>query len=278
MKQIIINADDFGFSPGINKGVIESYNKGLTTSTSIVCNTKHFDKSVKELKKLKGLGKGIHLNLTMGRPISKERDISSLTDKKGLFEKNVSRFIFRLTASMIRKEHIERELEEQIKKAVYELDDIDHIDSHQHIHILPQIYPLVLNLARKYKIPFVRIPNQNFWIYPTDRFIERGLLSGLSLLNAGYNENEYKKKIKNFYGLYHGGLNTSLIRNMINRFKEGNGEIACHPAYPDHFIEQNWNRLKKDRLNDLNTLINPMSRKIMKDNGIKLIRFKDLIK
>lgn len=276
MKQIIINADDFGFSSGINKGIIKSYKKGLTTSTSIVCNTKNFDGDIKELKKLEELGKGVHLNLTVGKPISNERDIPTLTNKKGLFEKNVYNFIFKLTILRIKREHIERELEAQIKKAVYKLDDIDHIDSHQHVHILPQIYPLVLKLAKKYKIPFVRIPKQNFWINPTNRLIEKISLSSLSLLNNIYN-NEYKNKIKNFYGLYYGGLNTSLLNDVINHFKDGNGEIVCHPAYPDPFIDNNWNSLKKDRLNDLNTLINPISKKIIKNNGIKLIRFTDLI-
>lgn len=276
MKQIIINADDFGFSSGINKGIIKSYKKGLTTSTSIVCNTKNFDRDIKELKKLEELGKGVHLNLTVGKPISNERDIPTLTNKKGLFEKNVYNFIFKLTILRVKREHIERELEAQIKKAVYKLDDIDHIDSHQHVHILPQIYPIVLKLAKKYKIPFVRIPKQNFWINPTNRLIEKISLSSLSLLNNIYNSNRYKKRIKNFYGLYYGGLNTSLLNDVINHFKEGNGEIVCHPAYPDSFIDNNWNSLKKDRLNDLNTLINPISKRIIKNNGVKLIRFTDL--
>jgi len=77
MKQLIINADDFGFSEGINKGIIKSHKKGLTTSTSIVCNTAHFEKSVRELKRLKDIGKGIHLNISLGKPVSDPKEVSS---------------------------------------------------------------------------------------------------------------------------------------------------------------------------------------------------------
>ncbi len=273
MKQIIINADDFGFSEGINKGIIESYKNGIATSTSIVCNTEYFHKSIKELRRLKGLGKGVHLNLTMGKPVS--RDVPSLTNKNGLFEKDVYRFSLRASISKIHKEDIKKELEGQIKLAVSKFEDIDHIDSHQHIHILPQIYPIVLMLARKYKISFVRLPQQHitpeFW----NRLPERIVLNALCKIADGYDTN-YKRHINYFCGFWHGGLNEPIFSKIVNSIKEGVCEFMCHPAYPDSFIGKNWSGLKADRTKDLKTLTSPVCRRLVEKNKIKLIRFADL--
>lgn len=278
MKQIIINADDFGFSRGINKGIIISHKKGLTTSTSIVCNTANFEKSARELKRLKDIGKGIHLNISLGKPVLNPKDIGSLVDKNGCFEKNAYSLILKIILGRVSREHIKNEFEAQIKRVLAKFDAVSHIDSHEHIHALPLVYPIVLKLARKYRIPFVRIPKQNLLINPINNLIEKKVLYGWSLVDLLYGKNDYKTKIRNFYGVYNGGLNVSLLKDIINHFKDGAGEIACHPAYPDAFIRNNWAKLEKEKLNDLNTLIDPLAKRILKENGVKLIRFEDLIK
>jgi predicted glycoside hydrolase/deacetylase ChbG (UPF0249 family) len=157
-------------------------------------------------------------------------------------------------------------------------DNVSHIDSHEHIHALPLVYPIVIKLANKYHIPFVRIPKQNLLINPTNNIIEKKVLYGWSLVDLLYGKNYYKTKIRNFYGIYNGGLNVSMLGSIINHFRDGIGEIVCHPAYPDAFIRDNWAKLEKEKLNDLNTLINPLSKRIFKKGGFKLIRFEDLIK
>jgi len=278
MKQIIINADDFGFSAGINKGIIQSYKKGLTTSTSIVCNTANFEKSARALKKLGDIGKGIHLNISLGKPVLNQKDIGSLVNKNGCFEKNAYKLILNIILARVSKEHIKDEFEAQINKVLAKFGSISHIDCHEHIHALPLVYPIVLKLARKYHIPFVRIPKQNLLINPLNNLVEKKVLYGWSLIDSLYGKNDYRTKIRNFYGVYNGGLNVSLLGDIINHFREGVGEIVCHPAYPDAFIRANWAKLEKEKLNDLNTLVNPLSKRIMKENGVKLIRFEDLIK
>ncbi len=243
-----------------------------------MCNTANFEKSARALKKLRDIGKGIHLNISLGKPISNPKEVISLVDKNGCFEKNAYSLILKIILGRVSKEHIKNEFEAQIKRVLVKFDSISHIDGHEHIHALPLVYPIVLKLAKKYNIPFVRIPKQNLLINPLNNLIEKKVLYGWSLIDSLYGKNDYRTKIRNFYGVYNGGLNVSLLGDIINHFREGVGEIVCHPAYPDDFIRANWAKLEKEKLNDLNTLINPLSKKIMKENGVKLIRFEDLIK
>ncbi len=71
-RRIIINADDFGLCDGVNEAVAQAHSDGILTSATIMVNMPAAEKAVKIAKKLPSLGIGVHLNLTEGRPISKD--------------------------------------------------------------------------------------------------------------------------------------------------------------------------------------------------------------
>ena len=153
MKKLIVNADDFGYSEEINKGIIESHLNGIVTSTSMIVNMPGFKSAVKLAKKHTSLDIGIHLNLTEGTACT-----SSTLSPKGKFSTRYTSFILKNYS----KEEIEAELEAQIKKLETAGIKISHIDAHEHVHVSSLVFDVIVSLAKKYKIMFIRVPDEKF--------------------------------------------------------------------------------------------------------------------
>src|SRR5918911_4514999 len=84
-KLLVVNADDFGLSPGINAGIIEGFEKGILTSASIMVNAPAFEEAVELAQAHEGLGIGVHLNVLRGKALLPPTEISSVVDADGLF-------------------------------------------------------------------------------------------------------------------------------------------------------------------------------------------------
>src|SRR5699024_8637436 len=124
MSLLIINADDFGYSTGVNYGIIHSYQHGILTSTTLMANMPGFDAGVNLAKENKGLGVGIHLVVSCGSPLRK--DVSSLTDNNGYFH-NISFYEKEFSISM---DDLYKEWKAQINKIIESGIEPTHLDSH----------------------------------------------------------------------------------------------------------------------------------------------------
>ena len=232
MKQLIVNADDFGLHPLINAGIIKGHQEGFITSTSLMPSAPCWQEAVHLAKENPRLGIGVHLTLVGGVPsvLPKEK-VSSLLDDDGLFLPDYVAFAKRYYSGAVKRSELEAELRAQLERALSCGVNITHIDSHQHTHVLPGINSLVLKLSNEYNIIRVRIPKEGYLFtggFQTGvgRLIGRSGLSFCADMAALRADSLGLRHPQHFYGMLAGGhLNAQLIANILRQLPEGVSEI-----------------------------------------------------
>lgn len=161
-KKFILNADDFGMSKAFNRAVLNGYHNGFLSSASLCANGKAFNAAVNEIiPECPNLGIGIHLNITEGRSLTKA---PLLTNKRGKFNNNYFRLLFKSCNEKFLKQ-VEFEFRTQIE-TVMNYSKVDHIDSHYHIHAIPNIFKITAKLAKEYNIKQIRTHYEEFYFAP----------------------------------------------------------------------------------------------------------------
>ena len=155
--RLIVNADDLGYSVGVNVAILELAAAGRLSSTSLVVNLEHSKAAMSAMMTNElDLAVGIHLNLTRGRPCLLPGQVSSLVNRSGEFWPT-PRFMARAAAGRLRMSELESELRAQIERALAAGIEIRHLDSHSHWQAIPALRRLVRQLARDYQIGRVRV-------------------------------------------------------------------------------------------------------------------------
>lgn len=189
IKKLIFNSDDFGYSDAFNVGVKNGFLSGVLTSTCILANGEAFDSAINDiLPQIKGIGLGIHLNVIEGKSLTNSK---LLCDSNSYFKND---FIAILSKSYDKEflTHIEKEFRAQIEK-ILSCTEVDHINSHVHVHSIPEIFKLTCKLANEYKIKNIRTQLEVPYMVPsiTKHFsakypmnlVKFSLLNGFSLMN-----------------------------------------------------------------------------------------------
>lgn len=244
MKQLIINADDFGLHEQINLGIIAGYLQGCITSTSLMAGAPAFAHAAALAAAYPQLGIGIHLTLVGGRPVADPGQIPSLVDKDGMLCGSYPEFLKRYCMAGIRLKEVCRELTAQVEKVTAAGIPVTHLDSHQHLHVVPGIVEIVLDLAKKFDIRAVRIPAEPLLFFggyrpSAGRWVGR---TGLSIL-AGLARTKAKAADiaapEQFYGMLAGGsMDERLLLNIIDSLSAGTTEVMLHPGLDDAVLSQ----------------------------------------
>ncbi|WP_440602917.1 chitin disaccharide deacetylase [Bacillus sp. GB_SG_008] len=200
MIRLIVNADDFGLTRGVNYGVIDAHVNGLVNSTTMIMNMPGVEHAVQLAKEYKTLGVGVHLVLTAGKPLLS--DVPSLIKQDGSFHSQHT-----IRKGNIDPHDVEREWTAQIDKFLSYGLTPTHFDSHHHVHALPILHGVLKRLTEKYKIPVRRL-KQGRAVSPfSDVFL------------------------RNFYGV---GVTDDYFTNLQERVRDGaTVEIMVHPGYVD---------------------------------------------
>ena len=229
VKKLIINADDLGFSLGVNQAILKAHKEGFLSHASLMANTQYFDHAVEEvISKCDHLQIGVHVNLTCAKALFS----ANILTQKGILNNTFISLLFKRKSGKV-LEFIEKEIEQQIVKIKEKGIAISHIDGHEHVHVIPSINKIVRKLATKYDIPRVREINEDLlesWRFngksaSASNVIKLLLLKFLSL----FNENSGKI---GFYSM----LNTCEINgdNLFNFLKNSENyktvEVMLHPA------------------------------------------------
>lgn len=152
-KYFFLNADDFGLSKEHNQAVLYGYKTGFLKHTSLIVNTLYFDDVINNIIPVcPKLNIGLHLNIMEGKSLTK---CPMLTDNKGNFNRSYLYYIFNQNNKKLLAQ-IEKEFEAQIIKALNNNIKIFRLDSHVHVHGIPEIFRITCKLANKYNIPYVR--------------------------------------------------------------------------------------------------------------------------
>ena len=230
-REIIVNADDFGLTEGINRGIIYGYQNGIVTRASIMASGSAFNHAISLSKDNPGLPIGIHLTLVAERPVSPTDKIRSLIGSNGLFFKDYKTFLVKYFKHKIKLEEIHIEIEAQMEMLQNRGLRINHIDSHQHLHMLPGIFELVFTAAKKLGIEKIRLLRANGLRLKSMRELALTLMQKACLRKI---ERKGIKFIPNYWGMSRNSvLKEEALLSFINKIIPGVTEIVCHPGYVD---------------------------------------------
>lgn len=248
MNLLIINADDYGYCAGINRGIIDGYQKGVITSTTLMPVMPGFDQAIEFAKENPKLGVGIHLTLTCNRPLLS--NVPSLVNEQGYFHK----ITYYEKDFSIDPDDLYREWQAQIEKVIASGIKPDHLDSHHHVHVIKSISPIFEKLAKEYHLP----------------------------VRGNYEKLPAIKSTKRFYGNFDSLSRTKDIwkpfelSNLIEDVKTyGSVEVMCHPGYLDTDILEG-SSLTTNRTYTLRELQNSHYPQFFQNAQIQLGTFSDL--
>lgn len=280
-KQLIINADDFGIHPAVNEAVHKAATEGILTSTSLMAGGDAFDEAVEMARSMPSLGIGIHLTLVGGiKPVLPPSEVPSLTWDNGVFCHDYGKLIVRDLEGKISLSEVYAEWDAQIQKIMNTGLPVTHIDGHQHMHMWPHFYPIARDLAKKYHISCMRVPDEDVLFGMKDGHIIRwAAKNGLSLLSRMHRPDLKKNHIRtndHFFGMLYGGhLSPERFAKFILQTKPGITEIMCHPSADTRAMEDtfHWGYHGEDELAGLLADIN---RELIEKKQISLISYRDV--
>lgn len=273
-KQLIIVADDYAISPSVSRGIVECAKNGIVTATSIMANSPHLTCCMDLWEGIKNLDLGIHFTLTWGKPLLPAHKASSLVDKNGFFLTS-SLFFKKALLGLIHQEEVYQELKAQLDcLGSYHLK-LTHIDSHQHVHILPVVRDVVVRLAKEYKIPFVRSLSNKRYSMEEGPW-HRGLFLGSFLgAQSSYWKKHGFKTTDHFAGYFTSGKPGLRDRwlNYLRKLPEGTTELMVHPGYIDDLEGDDY---REGRTEEIKVLCSDELKEEIKKNKISLVRFEEL--
>ncbi len=260
MKSLIINADDYGLSPGVSEGIRQAHLGGVVTSTSAMLNCPHVEEELVRLIRLcPRIGIGIHLVFTVGKPVLPVKSLPGLMslapDGKQFFKGIASKI------DQVDPAEVKAEWTAQIEKFIQIIGRApDHLDAHHHAMCFNgQLFEIYLELAKTYQCP-VRRPLEGT---PASR-LEEKIISSMVVMPDGLDTR--------FYG---DDASEAMLEQMVSEVGEGTTEWMCHPGRVDEEL-MNVSDYNTRRVDELNLLTGSVIRSQMKEAHIKLITFGDL--
>lgn len=229
-----MNADDFGLDEEINRGIADCIRNGIVRSVSIVPNGAAFKDALDLINKGSDIGIGIHLCLVGEKPILPKERIPGLVDDKGFFPRNYRYLLFKIYNHKVNLLEIKTELEAQITRVLDNGVIPTHLDSHEYTHLIPPVFNIVVQLAQKYKIKWMRYPNQSkymqfmsirnyikkiYLLFASDYQLAMLRMAGINYADASYGI------------MTNGRLNRDIIKRFLFDLSEGLNDITCHPGY-----------------------------------------------
>jgi hopanoid biosynthesis associated protein HpnK len=276
VKKLLVNADDFGLSQAINAGIIRAHTDGIVTSTSIVAAGEAFDEAVELAASHPKLGVGVHLTLVEERSVAQPSQVPTLAPN-GTLPGTYGQLVKGVATRQIRKRDIENEFRAQIEKCLAAGLKLTHLDSHQHTHTLPSLFPLVLKLGNDYGLRGIRIPRG----WPTlsdlaaDRFLPKCVLCLLAHGDAICFRRGRCIATQRFAGLFESGDLTEVkLLRILSEVREGATELVCHPGCNDASPRYaSWNQRRQT---ELASLTSASAKNAIGELGIELINYSQL--
>jgi chitin disaccharide deacetylase len=286
VRRLIINADDFGLTAGVNRAIVEAHEHGIVTSTTLMANASAFEEAVRLAQADSRWSVGCHVVLLDGHPLIDPSRITSLVVAKNghAFRDGVAGFALRALAGRIDPEQVEAETTAQIRKLQGHGLAVSHVDTHKHTHVFPAALQGILRAARTCGITAIRNPfevvaanfaraQRGLW----KRYAQVKTLRGLA---GTFRRAVAKAGLKTPDGtlgiVATGHLNPDLFRNIADHMPEGTWEFVCHPGYVDSDLEAVHTRLRRQREEELAVLTSADARHVLEDRGIELISYQQL--
>jgi hopanoid biosynthesis associated protein HpnK len=287
MKYLILNADDFGMTRGVNQAIVRAHRDGVLTSTTLMANGPAFDDAVNQIAANPKLGVGCHLVLVGGKCVAPRRDVPSLADAQGNLPESLPLFVAKLSSGVIPVKEIEIEIRAQIEKIRAAGIIPTHLDTHKHTHAHPRVMEALGKVAKELGISRVRKPVENLHdSWQTMQADEKGF--SMQIVAAGAVRAVAPRffAIARRYGLTFpehflglavtGQVSAAALRRMVDTLGDGSTEIMLHPGICDADLVQSGTRLREQRETELAALLDPGVRSALDERGIRLISYREL--
>jgi predicted glycoside hydrolase/deacetylase ChbG (UPF0249 family) len=276
-----------GWTAGVNRGILEAFNHGIVTSTSLLANGPAFADGVSAAQSAPGLGVGVHLNLTDGPPIAKSENVASLLNERGEFSGSPESLLLRRARRGLLLQEVETEWDAQIQKIRGAGITPTHLDGHKHVHMLPGLFEIALKLAKRHEIGAIRVSHEASSLRTAlssgskknaGMVMKQGVQArGLKLLARDAREQAERAGISTtdyFCGIAQTGeLTREGVTQFVKSLPDGTTELMCHPGYADAALQKTPTRLQDSRQTELEILTDTGIRNLVASLGIRLIDY-----
>lgn len=253
MSTLIINADDFGLTAGVNRAIGELHAAHFLTSTTLMARAKATQAAIEQAQATPALGVGCHVVLVDGEPLLTREEIASLIAPDGNFQPTLGGFLLHLCT--MKPAEIEAEAYAQIASLSARGLQLTHIDTHKHTHMFPAVLRPVLRAARRAGLRVVRNPFEPAWSVratPTAPWLRRCEVNTLRMLEKRFRKIVAEEGFVTSDGalgvLATGTLDKTTVRKLLKALpREGVYELVSHPGYNDADLREARTRLLASR-------------------------------
>ena len=294
MRRFIVNADDFGMTPGINRAIVEAHQQGIVTSATLMANARAFDDAVEKAQRVAAhkapFSVGCHVVLLDGEPLSPAGRIPTLLERSNgavRFRDQLSRFALAALRGKLNPLEVEAEAAAQLQRLQQAGIILSHFDTHKHAHMFPSVLRPLLRAAKALRVPAVRNPFGRVFPLPLGRilgdlklwkrFAEMSVLRNFA---AGFRREVAAHGLRTTDGsfgvLVTGTLTLKLFQEIAGSIPEGTWEFVCHPGYNDADLDKVRTRLRASREQELEVLTSPEAMQALQRRGVKLISYDEL--
>ena len=287
MKNLIVNADDLGWTEGVNRGILDAFRGGIVTSSTLLANGAAFAEAVKAAKSAPRLALGVHLNLSDGEPVADRESVISLLNDDACFAGGPESLLWKRARRGLILDEVEEEWDAQIQKVSDAGIRPTHLDGHKHVHMLPGFFEIALRLAKKHGIEAIRVSLEESSLraalasgsqHRAGVVMKQGVQArGLKLLARDARKRAAHMGIATadyFCGIAQTGeLTLKGVEQLLKNLPEGTTELICHPGYADEALQKSATRLQASREKELQILTDTRIRNLVASRGIRLIDY-----
>ena len=265
-KRLVVNADDFGFTPDVNEGIMEAHRRGILTAATLMANGAAFEDAVRLARDAPSLDVGCHLVLVDGISLCSGKSLPA----------TVGQLLVALARREIRPYD---ECRAQLRRILDAGIQPSHLDAHKHAHVAPPVLSAVARLSEEFGIPWVRRPF-DFPLQASAPPLVRLTGRALGLLRRrfqGVLDQHHCRSTDHFAGFQiTGRLRTVELVDLLARLPGGSTELMCHPGRCGAALRRARTRLKESREAELEALTAPQTRAALAREGIELVNYRQL--
>ena len=291
MRKLIVNADDFGLTAGVNRAIVEAHRGGVVSSATLMANGAAFDDAVTAARSIPNLSVGCHVVLVDGTPVSPPGSLDTLlairSAEPGKFYSSLSAFAARAMLGGFDPDQLVAEVTAQIKKIQAAGIQVTHLDTHKHAHIFPEILAALLRAARicgvrAIRNTFVPVKAMSRQFKGKSGLWKRyGQVRMLHTFSRQFGRQTKRAGLLTPDGVVGvvetGSVDDSLLRQTLASLPEGTWELVCHPGYNDADLGAIHTRLLESREEERRLLTSPELRKFLEEQKIRVINYREFI-
>ncbi len=290
MRRLIVNADDFGLTAGVNRAIVEAHKGGVVSSTTLMANGAAFADAVTAARSTPNLSVGCHVTLVDGTPVSSPDAADTLVAIRSAepdrFYSKLSAFAARAMLGGFDRDQLVAEVTAQIRKIQATGLQVTHLDTHKHAHIFPEILVALLRAARICGVRAIRNPIVPVKAIHARQFKDKphlwkryGQVRVLHTFSGQFNQRTKRAGVVTPDGVLGvietGSVGISLLRQTLTSLPEGTWELVCHPGYCDADLQAVRTRLLASREEERRLLTSAGLRKFLEEQKFQVISYRE---